>query len=295
MIIAQYLQEHHAVPVTVGKSGADVFNLDNGMTVKYARYGAVSEDIWNHCVREARFYQSIGERKLSYLPQILHLNITENEVFIIMHRYEPMTAGQLTKEKLDKILAALASLHKETPPDFLLSDTVSAPPHIDAQTAAACTDGWSSVLQEHHPAFSDDTAFPDIAAEQFNRINQRYALTKPVLCHGDFHIGNVLWDNQDIPVFCDFQSCGIGDGCGDLSFFLSRLSADGALIDHEEIVQMYSAYSGLSVREIQNRMALSNFNTSFLFWHQYLHGSDSTRVRNIFDAMKSDFACLCTE
>lgn len=295
MNISQYLQEHHAVPVTVGKSGAEVFYLDNGTTAKYAKKDTVSEDIWNHCVREARFYESIAARKLPYLPQILHLHITVDETLILMRRHTPLTADQLTGQKLDKIFAALASFHKETPPDFLIPDAAPAPPYLDAQTAAACMEGWLSVLREHHPAFSDDTALPGLAAEQFNRVNQIHALQNPVLCHGDFHLGNILWDDHDNPIFCDFQSCGIGDGCGDLSFFLSRLSADGALIDHEDIVQIYSRYSGLSVREIHNRMALSNFNTSFLFWHQYLHGSDITRVRKIFDAMKSDFAYLCAE
>lgn len=295
MNMTQYLQEHHAVPVTVGKSGAEVFYLDNGTTAKYVKKDTVSEDIWNHCVREAQFYQSIAARKLPYLPQILHLHITANETLILMRRYHPLTAGQLTRPKLDRIFASLASLHKETPPDFFIPDATPALPYLDAQAAAACMEGWLSVLREHHPAFSDDIALPGLAAEQFNRINQTYALQNPVLCHGDFHLGNVLWDDHDNPIFCDFQSCGIGDGCGDLSFFLSRLSADGVPIDPDDIVQIYSMYSGLTVREIQNRMALSNFNTSFLFWHQYLHGSDVTRVHTIFDAMKSDFERLCAE
>lgn len=295
MNIAQYLQIHHAMSVAAGKSGAEVFYLDNGTTAKYARRDAISRDIWDSCIREARFYESISHLDLSFLPKIMYLEITDEELLIVMHQYTPLTVDRLTPQMLSQILGALASLHRETPPEFLLSEYQPIPPHIDSATAAACAEGWASVLAEHGQEFSADAAFPILAAGQFNRINERHTLKKTVLCHGDFHMGNILLDDADNPIFCDFQSCGIGDGCGDLSFFISRLSADGVQISSDSIIESYSTHSGLSVDEIKKRMALSNFNTSFLFWHQYLHGSDTVRVHTIFDAMKSDFVQLSAE
>lgn len=295
MHITQYLQKHRAIPQTAGKSGAEVYDLDNGTTAKFVRRDAVSAELWNSCIREARFYEEICRRKLPYLPDIIHLAITEQEILIVMRRYTPMTADRLTPQMLTEIFSALASLHREVPPAHLLSEASPKTPYIDRETADACAAGWTSVLAEHGSVFSADAAFPVLAAEQFNRINEQCTLKHPVLCHGDFHIGNLLVDDANHPIFCDFQSCGMGDGCGDLSFFLSRLSTDGIPIEHDRVIGIYSEQSGLPVSEIKKRMALSDFNTAFLFWHTYLHGSDAARVHTVFDAMKADYEQLTAE
>ena len=37
---------------------------------------------------------------------------------------------------------------------------------------------------------------------------------------------------------------------------------------------------------------LANLNTSFLFWHEYLHGASEDRVKNVFEKMIQDTALL---
>ena len=39
-------------------------------------------------------------------------------------------------------------------------------------------------------------------------------------------------------------------------------------------------------------MRLSNLNTSFVFWHHYLHGADKAAVRDIYEKMISDMEYL---
>ena len=60
-------------------------------------------------------------------------------------------------------------------------------------------------------------------------------------------------------------------------------------------MQIYSTCSGISVSTLRLQAALANFNTSFLYWHQYLHGSDADRVQSIFNAMQDDFLLLSSE
>ena len=47
---------------------------------------------------------------------------------------------------------------------------------------------------------------------------------------------------------------------------------------------------GLEVepKVIRQQMCLTNLNTSFRYWHQYLHGSSEERVRDIYEKMVAD-------
>ena len=45
--------------------------------------------------------------------------------------------------------------------------------------------------------------------------------------------------------------------------------------------------------EISVRMSLANLNTSFIHWHQYLHGSSAERVQDIWVKMTEDAELLC--
>ena len=84
---------------------------------------------------------------------------------------------------------------------------------------------------------------------------------------------------------------------GDISFFLSRLSADGYGIGEKAVIGMYcqsAERSGSRIQavEIERQMCLANLNTSFRFWHQYLHGSTAERVAGIYEKMLTDAKTL---
>ena len=71
---------------------------------------------------------------------------------------------------------------------------------------------------------------------------------------------------------------------------LSRLAADGFEVNKEKAIQMYCQYSKSDITqdEIAMQMSLANLNTSFMFWHNYLHGSSVDTVRDIFGKMVED-------
>ena len=87
---------------------------------------------------------------------------------------------------------------------------------------------------------------------------------------------------------------------GDISFLISRLSADGYKIDEEAMINQYCRSaerrgSGIQPQEIEIQMCLSNLNTSFRFWHVYLHDSTAERVAGIYEKMLTDAKILLKE
>lgn len=82
-----------------------------------------------------------------------------------------------------------------------------------------------------------------------------------------------------------------GGASGDISFFLSRLGADGIAIEPEEAVELYCherfriTEENISKVDLLRHMKAANVLVSFQFWHYYLHGSTCERVREIYEKM----------
>ena len=280
------------IPLKAGKSGAQVFLTEHETVMKTVRRCEADEALWNACLREILFYEQNADHSIPFLPQILYTEHTHEQLTLEMRYYRPMNPLTMTREKIMQILSALAQLHSMTPPECLPPPAPTLP---DSLVLIACADGWKSVFSEHKDLFSAYQSFPGHAAAAFRKINLNFDLHRTDFCHGDFHIGNILVDDADKPIFIDFQNCSIGDGIGDVSFLHSRLNADGIALSLEELMQIYSTCSGISVSILRLQAALANFNTSFLYWHQYLHGSDADRVQSIFNVMQDDFLLLSSE
>jgi len=62
----------------------------------------------------------------------------------------------------------------------------------------------------------------------------------------------------------------------------------------EEVLEMYSESAkrhGMKVspETIRQQMSLANLNTTFRYWHMYLHGSEEKRVRDIYEKMVDNY------
>lgn len=112
-----------------------------------------------------------------------------------------------------------------------------------------------------------------------------------VLCHGDFHWDNLLLRENGEIVICDWQGVNAGGASGDISFFISRLGADGTEIAPEKLVEIYvqerALLTGVTLSEdiLLGHMQAANSITTFQFWYEYLHGSACGRVRGIYEKM----------
>jgi hypothetical protein len=79
---------------------------------------------------------------------------------------------------------------------------------------------------------------------------------------------------------------------------MSRLGSDGIVIDPLFFLKCYSdairEISGktVDIQSIVRHIAAANVITSFAFWHQFLHGAETERVRGIYEKMADDFRLI---
>ena len=88
-------------------------------------------------------------------------------------------------------------------------------------------------------------------------------------------------------ILCDWQSVSLNHPASDIAFFMSRLQGDGISFDENKSIDSYCRYSknGITKDEIKTQMYLASINTTFRYWHYYLHGSPKSVVENIVENM----------
>lgn len=109
------------------------------------------------------------------------------------------------------------------------------------------------------------------------------------LCHGDCHMGNLLYDAEGQLVWADWHEVGLGRGPGDLSFFLQRAHAAGSTVSTERMVETYHrqlradvAYC-VSRAAIRRVMGASELRTLLLQWPHYLIGAPTEQVAEMVE------------
>lgn len=292
MDVKEYLNEHSVKEIKVGQSGADVYEIDEKYVLKHVVRQKLKQEQFVTYTREVLFYQNQTIQQRIYLPKVLKAKASENENLILMKKYDRPDRNEINPELIQKITKALAALHTEIIPPFMCKDREKAEPLSD-QMIAECLSGWKSVLAEHPGAF-DENCLEEISGK-INRLIAWHDSEECVLVHGDFHWDNLLKDENGNILLCDWQGVNLGGASGDLSFFLSRLGGDGIQIDAAAFLDSYvNAIWELSGKQIKRQditrhMNAANVITSFVFWHQYLHGSSEERVWDIYSKMIKDF------
>ena len=292
MNVNQYLTGHNVTEIKVGESGADVYEIDGRYVLKHVVRQKLKEELFAAYTREVLFYRSQMKRQRVYLPEVLQAEASEQEMLIFMKKYRRPDRDTINAELIQHITKSLAALHTDTPPSFMYKGQKKAEALSD-QVIAECLCGWKSILAEHSGSFPENQL--DEIAGRINHLITWHDSEDRVLIHGDFHWDNLLEDEHGNILLCDWQSVNLGGASGDLSFFLSRLGGDGIRINTTVFLDNYvNAIRKLSGKQIRRQdlirhMNAANVITSFLFWHQYLHGSSEERVRGIYSKMTKDF------
>ncbi|WP_338370142.1 phosphotransferase [Treponema bryantii] len=254
----------------------------------------LKNDMFDTYQKEALFYQSKMNTSSEYLPEILSVELSDDEIIILMKKYVSLERSNSDGE-LQKIINTLAKIHNDKIPEFLRK---AGKEPLDKERIEYCLNGWKSVLNEHPKVF-DEAALNPIA-EKINEIISWHNNEDSVLIHGDFHWDNLLKTDDGRICVCDWQNVAIGGASEDLSFFMSRLGADGIQIDLDTILNMYTnavkETSGKAINPelIKKHIAASNVITTFEFWHEFLHGNPEDRVKGIFDKLIKDFQTVNT-
>lgn len=292
MNVKEYLNEHNAKEIKVGKSGADVYEIDGKYVLKHVVRQRLKEEQFIAYTREVLFYQNQMTQQRRYLPKVLKAEASENEILILMKKYCRPERNAIHAQLIQKITKAMAALHTDEIPSFMYKDKEKAELLSD-QMISECLCGWKSVLAEHPGSFSE-SQLEEIAGK-INKLIIWHDSEDHVLVHGDFHWDNLLEDENGNILLCDWQGVKLGGASGDLSFFLSRLGADGIRIDAAFFMDSYVnavwALSGKQMKrqDIIGHMNAANVITSFVFWHHYLHGSSEEQVADIYNKMIKDF------
>ncbi len=284
----KYIDEHITETITVGKSGASVYELDHVHIAKHIKRNLVqSDDDWDSYLRESQFYSSYASHSYSFLPKVHHLSKTDDEILILMEKYHPIDRHELNDATLEKVFEVLAQIHCMQPPEFS-PETDTCALQLTEDEIDQYLSGWCDVIREHGNVFSERDLIK--IGEHINTINKKAYTSKKTCCHGDFHFDNLLQDDGGNIIVCDWQNVHCGHGSGDISFFLSRLSADGFEISKEKALKTYCRFSpgDANYDDISIQMSLANLNTSFIHWHNYLKGCSTERVRKIRDKMIED-------
>lgn len=274
-----------------GKSGARVYDIGGEYVLKQIYRAELGNDELYKAYQKEAWWYAAGGAGLSCIPEVVDLRSTDEEVSILMKRYQTLSRREINTELLEKIMRTLASVHVlETPPLLKQKQHMAQP--LSKEQIRVSVKGWRTVLDEH-PGVFDGAPLERIAGEM-NQIIVWHGSEEAVLSHGDFHWDNLLMDNQGRIIICDWQGVEAGAASGDLSFFFGRLRGDGIQIKEQEVVEAYGReirrLSGKRVtwEEICGHIRAANVITSFTCWHQYLHGSDEGRVRDIFEKMVMD-------
>ncbi len=278
--------------ITLGQSGAHVYELDDERVLKVVLREELPDDnMWSAYEKEALFYEN---SRADFLPKI-YVNIhTDKEIFLILEKGYPLKREFLNSAELQKIMDVLVQIHDMSVPAFLRVEE-RHPVYLSQEELKESVQGWKSVLSEHPGSF-DESLLVQIQ-KCINEWNITYFVKESNLVHGDFHFENILQNEENNIKVIDWQNCGMGQGSGDISFLLSRLSADGFQIEEEKIIELYCQSAekigkNIAPIEIATQMRLANLNTSFRFWHMYLHGSDTKRVQDIYEKMVQDAMTL---
>ncbi|SKA67067.1 Thiamine kinase [Eubacterium uniforme] len=287
MDVKEYLVKHKVEEITNGQSGAGVYMIDGEYILKHVKKEKLDSKVFDTYKREALFYQEKKGKNL-FVPVIKELELSDDEIILIMKKYSELNRADIDDELISKIANLLAGVHGSDIPGFL-NDNSDKQKLVSDNGIEDCVNGWKSVLNEHEGVFSEGI-LNDVAAN-INDIISLKNKEKSVLVHGDFHWENILKDDSGNLILCDWQGVKVGGPSEDLSFFLSRLGADGVNIDEDGFLNAYGdAYQKIfdekvDVTEIKKYMWASRVITTFLYWHFFLHGSDVERVREVYENM----------
>jgi len=103
-------------------------------------------------------------------------------------------------------------------------------------------------LPDIEPFFAhrkDDFRFLcDVARALRTRISDLLSMDPPEygLCHGDLHVGNACFDDQDLPTVFDFEECAYGWRAFDIAWFLARCAHGWSPEDNARRAQRWNAF-----------------------------------------------------
>jgi aminoglycoside phosphotransferase (APT) family kinase protein len=157
-----------------------------------------------------------GEADLSKLASVPHLDAILDqyvEILARVHGLDPQAAGV----------------------DVLGSPTVET---AAVEQVDLFAQGFDKQRLEEFPAISYMIRWLRKAPPTARRVS---------VIHGDFRLGNFMWDDDGIVAMLDWEQCHLGDALEEIAFMFWPLWSLGAFVPIRELVERYEEASGTPV------------------------------------------------
>lgn len=292
------ISKNQPIPITIGASGAYVYDIDNKYIAKYAQKTEDNSKTYNMFVKEYYFLQMLNGKCYEFLPTVVFQTINQNEILIVMQKYAAIKPNSWDNRLMNEAMRLCARINSINIEDHaLIIHDADYGSDSDTYPLQVSLENWL-LLQRRFPDHIDAQLIKTMY-ENFTSIKlsaEQLAIPK-TLCHGDFHPENFLF-NGDTLVICDWQNVNKGKGISDVAFFISRGIDMGMTINTNMLIEEYhKAMLEITNKEIElsdlhRSLAASDFYVAFKFWAEYLQSSDINRVLNIYNSMVNSYMKL---
>ncbi len=165
---------------------------------------------------------------------------------------------------------------------------------IPTEAKDAALQKWNEIIDGMQPA-NNMLTYRQIE-HLMDKLEDILSLKKTfpkTLCHGDFHMENVLLSADNSPVIADWQEVRIACGPEDISFFLQRASASGNPLSADTAIEVYTktvnelVENHLSVSSVREVIDAAKLHTMLIHWPHFLIGAPSDVILGISLELKS--------
>jgi aminoglycoside phosphotransferase (APT) family kinase protein len=212
--------------------------------------------------RELAFYRTLADRVPVVTPQLLRYADNDEFTAIVLSAHTPAPpAHEWDQADWLEVVRQLAALHSmpvpaeqgwtETP---WLRETLRQPPVTLADKYWSTTSAAAAVAQllsETAALARDVDAVPDC------------------FLHGDCHADNLLRDGDNLIVWADWQSTGVGAPAAELALLWTRAHADGAVLPYDAMLHEYADRRGIDVANLRQAVRAAELAFLLFAWPDF--------------------------
>lgn len=254
-----------------GASGSQVFllDLDGGHPVL-----KVTEDpTWHERAgHELSVYDQLGGPLGHALPALLAAHCDTSAVRLLLQAHRPFPAAPtLNHASWVAVAEQLGRVHGAP---FSASAWLRPRPRPSPEEVAAAVRLWDQ-------RGSSGSAVPAArGAERLAVEENQQPFVRPVLTHGDCHVGNLLQGSDDRILWVDWQEVCLSDGLDDLVFLWQRAEFDGAHPPRQAMTTAYAAARRLPLDNgFRSAITASELRLLLVAWPHFLSYGPQDRRR----------------
>ncbi|MCL2016508.1 MAG: aminoglycoside phosphotransferase family protein [Defluviitaleaceae bacterium] len=283
-------------PLGESASGAYVFSADDKYVIKYTNM--LELDGQEKSLKKEYDFYKLCDNRFEIIPEVIFQYSSETELLIIFKKYQPIKDNEWTEKLQSQAMEMCAQIHAMNATDFteLFASNNANQWDENTHNLAKSLESWSK-LQNKFPESIDIALLKEMYQNFDGAISCADKIFIPkTLCHGDYHPWHFL-KNGDKAVICDWQNADIGNGIGDVTFFISR-GETRFNIDRDKLISAYiqhlSKYANIELDKnvILKQIAVSEFDVSFKFWADYLQEASLEAVMGIYSKMVRSYKLL---